>query len=134
MKRSFYEMLGVEPNATQAQIDTAYALATARINAASLPGVKEDVNEMYLIREGYQILSDPAKREIYDAKLADFEFALYPKDRESQHKLGVHTVILAVLTAIFGAIIYAKLNQKIDVKIEEVRIETKQAITKQKGN
>lgn len=128
-KRTFYQILGIEPRADQAEIDAAYAMATSRMNTESLPGVKEDVNELYLIREGYQILSDPEKRAIYDAKLAGLKLALYPKDRESRHKLGMQTVILAVLTTIFGAIVYSRLNQK----IEELRIENKQAITKQKG-
>ena len=128
-KRTFYQILGIEPHADQAEIDAAYATATAKMNTASLPGVKEDVNELYLIREGYQILSDPTKRAIYDAKLAGLKLALYPKDREAQHKLGIQTVILAVLTTIFGAIVYSRLNQK----IEGLRIENTQAITKQKG-
>ena len=122
-KRTFYQILGVKPHAEQEEIDAAYAAATARLNTASLPGVKEDVNEMYLVREGYQILSDPTQRAIYDAKLAGLKLALYPKNKESLHKLGVLTVIFAVLTTIFGAIVYTKLTHK----IEEVRIENVQA-------
>jgi DnaJ-class molecular chaperone len=133
MKRSFYEMLGVARDADQAQIDAAYALAMERLNAEDVRGIAAAVNEAQLIRDGYQILSDPAERARYDAKLAasdaGFKITLFPEDSVSRRKLGIQTVIFAVLSAIFGAVVYAKLTQKTD----EVLVEHKQAVATQKG-
>jgi DnaJ-class molecular chaperone len=130
MKRSFYEMLGVPHDADPAQIDTAYAVMTAKLNAANRRGVAETANEVQLIRDGYQILSDPAKRARYDAKLAAAESGVqlmfFPEDRSSRLKLGVQTVLFAALAAALGGIVYSQMTQKID----EVRIEHKQALTK----
>jgi DnaJ-class molecular chaperone len=133
MKRSFYEMLGVARNADQAQIDAAYALATERLNAEDVRGVAEAVNEAQLIRDGYQILSDPAERARYNAKLAasdaGLKFVFFPEDSVSRRKLGIETVVFAVLSAVFGAVVYAKLTQKTD----EVLVEHKQAVARQRG-
>lgn len=73
MKRSFYDVLRVPHNADKSQIDTAYTLATAKLNASNRRGTGEAAMETQLIRDGYQILSDPAKRAKYDAKIAAAE-------------------------------------------------------------
>ena len=70
MKRSFYEMLGVARNSDQTQIDAACALAMERLNAEDARGIVATVYEAQLIRDGYQVLSDPAQRVRYNAKLA----------------------------------------------------------------
>lgn len=133
MKRSFYEMLGVARDANQAQIDAAYALAMERLNAEDVRGIPTTVNEAQLIREGYQILSDVGERARYDAKLAvadrGVRLALFPEDSGSRRKLGVETVVFALVSAVLGAIVYAKLTQKTD----EVLVEQKQAVARQKG-
>lgn len=133
MKRSFYEMLGVARDANQDQIDAAYALAMERLNAENVRGVAAAVSEAQLIRDGYQILSDPAERTRYNAKLAvsdaGLNFAFFPEDSATRRKLGIETVIFAALSAIFGAIVYAKLTQKMD----EVLVEHKEAVAKQRG-
>lgn len=133
MKRSFYEMLGVARNADQAQIDAAYATAMERLNAEDVRGNAEAVNEAQLIRDGYQILSDPEKRVRYNANLAasdaGVKLMFFPEDSVSRRKLGVQTVIFAVVSAIFGAVVYAKLTQKIDEEL----VEQKRAIARQRG-
>ena len=45
MKRSFYDMLGVENNADQATIDSAYAQVMGRLNE----GIKRGANEVIRI-------------------------------------------------------------------------------------
>ncbi len=133
MKRSFYEMLGVARTADQAQIDAAYALAMERLNAEDVRGIPTTVNEAQLIREGYQILCDLGERARYDAKLAASDrgvrIALFPEDSGSRRKLGVETIVFALVSAVLGAIVYAKLTQKTD----EVLVEQKQAVARQKG-
>ena len=133
MKRSFYEMLGVSPDADQTQIDTAYATTAAKLEAGSRRGASDTVSELTLIREGYQILSDAAKRAKYNAQLAaeasGVHLMFFPEDRSSQRKLGVQTVVFAVLMAALGGIVYYQLSSKVN----EVRIEHAQAVIKQKS-
>jgi curved DNA-binding protein CbpA len=133
MKRSFYEMLGVARDADQAQIHVAYGLAMERLNAEDVRGIATAVNEGQLIREGYQILSDPIERARYDAKLAasdaGFKITLFPEDSVSRRKLGIETVMFAVVSAILGAVVHAMLTQKTD----EPLVESRQEIATQKG-
>ena len=119
VKRSFYQLLGVEANADQAQLDAGYAAAIARLNTPMLRGVKGTVIEIRLIRDGYQMLSDPARRAEYDAKLAELdaidnaEVVIY--ESGSQHrKFGVNTVILVSVMAMLSGVIYSNLSSSMD--------------------
>lgn len=133
MKRSFYEMLGVPRDAEKSQIDTAYTLMMEKLESSTnLRGASEAVTEMNLIREGYQILSDPARRARYDGKLAadasGVKLMFFPEDTATRRKLGVETVILAALATVLGGIVYWQLTHKID----DVRIEHAQAVVKER--
>lgn len=132
MKRTFYEMLGVPHDADQARIDTAYALITAKLNAANLRGVAGAVTEARLIRDGYQMLSDPAKRARYDAKLSAEESGVqlmfFPEDSGLRRKLGVETVVLLALVLVLTGVVYFQLSREMEV----VRVEHIQAVTREK--
>ena len=132
MKRSFYEMLGIGHDADQAQIDAAYAQATARLSAGNLRGVTETVMETQLIRDGYRILSSPQQRARYDAKLLEAEpgakLMIFPDDSYGRRRLGIGTVVLVALSAVLGTIVYSHLSLKMD----EVRIEHVQAVARHK--
>jgi molecular chaperone DnaJ len=70
MKRSFYEMLEVSRKASREQIDEAYARVTEKLGAIeSVRGTAESLSQLSMIREGYNILSNPEKRAMYDAEL-----------------------------------------------------------------
>lgn len=132
MKRSFYEMLGITRDADQVQIDAAYAQVTSKFNAANLRGVAEVVTETQLIRDGYQILSNPEKRARYDAKLldgdADAKVTFLPDDSYGRRRLGLGTVVLVALSTILGTIVYRNLS----IKMDEVRVEHVRAVARQK--
>ena len=132
MKRSFYERLAIGHDADQAQIDAAYAQATARLSAGNLRGVTEAVMETQLIRDGYRILSSPQQRARYDAKLLEAEpgakLMIFPDDSYGRRRLGIGTVVLVALSAVLGTIVYSHLSLKMD----EVRIEHVQAVARHK--
>jgi DnaJ-class molecular chaperone len=132
MKRSFYEMLGIARDADQPVIDLAYADATARLTAGASRGASDAVIEVSLLRDGYRILSDPDQRARYDAKLLDAEqegkLTFFPDDAYGRRRLGLGTVVLVVLSSIFGTIVYRHLA----VKMDEVRTEHVQAVAKHK--
>ena len=73
--------------------------------------------EAQLLRDGYQILSDATKRARYDAKLSAAEHGVqlmfFPEDKNSQLKLGMQTVVFAVLATTFVGVMYWQMNRKI---------------------
>lgn len=132
MKRSFYEMLGIARDADQARIDIAYNQANARLNSGTARGAAEAAIESRLLQDGYQILSNPEQRARYDAKLAeaeqDVKIMLYPDDSYGRRRLGIGTVVLVILSAVLGTIVYRNLS----VKMDEVRIEHVQSVARHK--
>lgn len=132
VKRSFYEMLGIARDADQAGIDRAYAQATARLNSGTARGATEAVIEAGLIRDGYQILSNPEQRARYDAKLLDAEtdvkLTFFPDDSYGRRRLGIGTVVLVALSSVLGTIVYRHLS----IKMDEVRVEHVQAVARHK--
>ena len=65
MKKTLYQILEVDPNASAEEIDVAYRRLTAMRDTqwpdANMPG---------LVRQAHEILSDPKRRRAYDASLA----------------------------------------------------------------
>jgi hypothetical protein len=132
MKRSFYEMLEVARDADQPRIDIAYRQATSRLGSGILRGAADAVLEAKLLRDGYEILSSPERRARYDAKLLDAErevkLTLLPDDPYGRRRLGIGTVVLIVLSAVLGSLVYRNLA----VKIDEVKVEHAQSVAKHK--
>ncbi len=131
MKRTLYEMFGVPRDADQALIDRAYEALSSRLKDGVARGNADAVNESILLKDGYQILSDAARRVHYDATLDGRKnrIAFFPADTRSRSKLGIETVILLVLVAVLGAIVYRELTKEMEV----VRIEHQQAVAVARG-
>ena len=129
MKRSFYEMLDVSRKATRAEIDEAYARLTEKLGATtSVRGTADSLSQLNMIREGYNILADPEKRAMYDAKLyateAGITLMFFPKDTRAAKKLGMDTLIFAALACVFTYVIYQKMTREVNpVRAEQVKIE-----------
>ncbi len=118
MKRTFYDMIGVPHDADQATIDAAYSAVMERLNDGIKRGAADATTEAQLVRDGYQILSDAAKRARYDAKLAaessGVQLVFYPEDKGAQRKLGVQTVVFALLATTFCGVVYWQMTRKIN--------------------
>ncbi|NRR28777.1 trypsin-like peptidase domain-containing protein [Oxalobacteraceae bacterium] len=65
MKKTLYDVFGVAPDATAAQIAAAYAQ-----RQAAMADQPFDRNALIIAKEAYAVLSNPVKREMYDATLA----------------------------------------------------------------
>ncbi len=65
-KRDYYEVLGVERSATEAQISEAYRKLAMKFHPDRNPGDEEAVGKFKEAAEAFEVLSHPEKRANYD--------------------------------------------------------------------
>lgn len=63
--KTYYDILGVSRDATQAQIKAAYRKLAKKYHPDSSTGSEEDKRRFQEIQEAYSVLSDPKRRETY---------------------------------------------------------------------
>ena len=77
---NYYEVLGVEPDASKSEIETAFRVRR------SGPTQFEGADFEYF-RHAYEVLSDPARRKLYDALLAEVQKPVAVDVRVSREEL-----------------------------------------------
>ena len=65
-KRDYYEVLGVEKNASDAEIKKAYRKLAMKYHPDQNPGDKSAEEKFKEINEAYEVLSDADKKARYD--------------------------------------------------------------------
>jgi molecular chaperone DnaJ len=67
MAKNYYVILGVEPDATQERIRAAYR---SKVKELHPDYYGKDSRPFLAVQEAYDVLSDPARRRVYDEQLA----------------------------------------------------------------
>ena len=96
--RTLYDILGITRNAKPHEVERAHRRLRARMQQeASVP----DAREAALLQKAYEVLSDPARRDAYDASLdvptSALERARASRRRRAYAAGGVVAAVLAVV-------------------------------------
>jgi len=70
-----YDYLELAPGASRARIEAAYAALLERFSYGSTEAGQDLSGLVRMIHAAYEVLSDPAKRQVYDTELAQLAAA-----------------------------------------------------------
>ncbi|MBR4681820.1 MAG: DnaJ domain-containing protein [Elusimicrobiaceae bacterium] len=66
MKEDYYQVLGIERNASEAEIKSAFRKQAMKYHPDRNPGNKEAEEQFKKVNEAFSVLSDPQKKQMYD--------------------------------------------------------------------
>ncbi|XP_010498561.1 PREDICTED: chaperone protein dnaJ 10 [Camelina sativa] len=124
----FYDVLGVSPTATEAQIKKAYYIKARQVHPDKNPNDPQAAHNFQVLGEAYQVLSDPGQRQAYD----------------TCGKSGISTEIIdpaAIFAMLFGSELFEEyIGQlamasmaSLDIVTEGDQIDTKKLIDKMRA-
>lgn len=120
---TLYEILGVGRQASPAQVEHGYR---ERLDLLKKNGTspEEDITRLRALREAYQTLSTPSRRQAYDARLRARESMSY--EVVEARPLPWATILLVAAALLGGGLYYHHDHQK-KVRLAQIELETAKA-------
>ncbi len=122
MKQTLYELLAIKPEASQAEIDAAYAAVKVRLQPGIDRADTDAINLSRLLKDGHRILSEPERRIRYDDSIrvqSQLERSQLVYESVGVFRIGLGVVITLALFIAAGMWV----NLKILHKSEDIRVE-----------
>lgn len=132
MKQTLYELLALKPEASQAEIDVAYAAVRARLQPSIDRADTDAVNLSRLLKDGYRILSDPERRARYDTSIrtqTELERSLIVYESVGVFRVGLGVIITLVVLIAAGLWVHLKMLHK----SEDIRLECAETVRQKKA-
>jgi len=114
MNKNYYDILEVSSNASQAVIAAAYRTLSQRYHPDKNRGNESCADMMRTINVAFSVLSDPAKRKVYDDELFLFKLQINKKQDEiskikqkpAQNSRPSHKTFIIYALVLFALIIF----------------------------
>jgi curved DNA-binding protein CbpA len=91
MIKDYYYILGIERNASEQVIKSAYRKLALKLHPDKNGGDKFFADRFKDIQEGYEILSDQSKREHYDNQLRGIKTEIFDNDAIRKYEAEIRT-------------------------------------------
>src|SRR5688572_19601149 len=88
--RDFYEVLGVQPSATQPEIKKAYKRLARKFHPDVNPGDKSAEEKFKEVSRAFEVLSDDQKRKVYDELGEDAEKINFDPSKANAYRQWSH--------------------------------------------
>jgi curved DNA-binding protein CbpA len=103
MARNHYELLGVDPIASQEEIDAALERRMKQFRVLTSQGRRPDPKALNRLREAHAALSDPKRRKAYDRKVLGLPTQVARSSRRAGGKRFRLLVVVALLLVVAAA-------------------------------
>jgi hypothetical protein len=129
MKETLYDILGVPRNAKINEIERVYARHRSEMRRETAP---PDPRRATLLREAFEVLSDPQKREAYDASLRRERAKLLRDRRLGPGEIAAISVVVAI-GVIVALSVFRSAEDRRSKLLAEIRTEASLAVGRLQG-
>jgi len=99
--KTLYDLLGIEPTATQSQIEQGYRKRLDHYLARQGVGKPDqETRRMQMIREAYLLLCSPQRRQSYDQQLRLYQKARTQISNRANRKFALLLIVVAVAVVV----------------------------------
>lgn len=123
-KYDFYKLLGLLETATNEEVEAAYKAQLVKYKNLALAGHEDITNKTRIINIAHSVISDQARRSVYDRKLKYLKDVAKPKSQEAalkERSLGsllIFPSVLLVVAILSIGLYFSQAGRKSPEKLE----------------